>query len=55
MMEETTFDRELAPIVFKEVMSMPTTTRCNHCGTEAPASRMPAGQVCHACNRGVMQ
>lgn len=85
MMEETIFDRELRPIVFQEVMSMPTTildgeshedarrrrfqeeaaidasiaasiaTRCNYCGTEAPASRMPAGQVCHACNRGVMK
>lgn len=52
---EELFERELRPIVMREVMGQPVTTRCTHCGTEAPANRMPAGQLCHNCQRGVMK
>lgn len=56
--------RQLAPIVRREVadalrpklaLDAQAKTKRSYCGTEAPADRMPRGQLCHNCCYGVMR
>ena len=53
--DDEPYARQLAPVVRREVAEAPWQTTCSHCRTTAPAIRMPAGQLCHNCSKGVMQ
>ncbi len=52
--ENNSHDRELRAAIDRGGY-FTATTQCTHCGATAPAIRMPAGQLCHSCQRGVMK